>query len=143
NAEERATFVKRIQEVLKQSKCYEGAINGSSEDAQQSLDRYIKSAHQHGKDKPANIKLAKATASDFDSWLKQADPIKDGPCATAPEKEHTVSKPSRREEPRRAQPTERGRARAAESEPRPSDTPRLSYGGASFGGGGGPIQGVR
>src|SRR6185436_638364 len=37
NAQERATFVKRIQEVLKQSKCYEGDINGSTDDAQKSL----------------------------------------------------------------------------------------------------------
>jgi len=34
-------FVKRIYEVLKHSKGYEGAINGSRDDAQKSLDRYV------------------------------------------------------------------------------------------------------
>jgi serine/threonine protein kinase len=127
NAEERATFVKRIQEVLKQSKCYEGAINGSSDDAQRSLDRYIKSAQLQGKRRPARIELAKASAGDFDSWLKEADDIKGGLCSPPHEKRPTASKPQHREVPRRAQ--------AAEPRARPS----------SGGGGGriGPIQGIQ
>jgi formylglycine-generating enzyme required for sulfatase activity/S1-C subfamily serine protease len=86
SAEERVTFVKRIQEVLKQSKCYEGAINGSSNDSQKSLDWYVMSARQHGRDKPARIELAKATASDFDSWLREADDIK-GVVCVAPQRD--------------------------------------------------------
>ena len=71
NAQERTTFVKRVQEVLKQSKCYEGDINGSTDDAQKSLDRYVKTARMKGKEKPERIELAKASASDFDSWLRE------------------------------------------------------------------------
>jgi len=127
NAQERATFVKRIQEVLKQSRCYEGAINGSSDDAQKSLDRYIKSVRLQGKERPARIKLAKASASGFDSWLKEADDIKGGLCPPPREKRPIASKPQHREEPRRAH--------AAEPRARPS----------SGGGGGriGPIQGIQ
>ena len=127
NAEERATFVKRIQEVLKQSSCYEGAINGSSDDAQKSLDRYIKSVRLQGKERRARIELAKASASDFDSWLKEADDIKGGLCPPPREKRPIASKPQHREEPRRAH--------AVEPRARPS----------SGGGGGriGPIQGIQ
>ena len=131
DAEERATFVKRIQKVLKQSRCYEGAINGSSDDAQKSLDRYIKSVRLQGKDRPESIELAKASASDFDSWLKEADDIKGGLCSPPREKRPTASKPQHREEPRRAH--------AAEPRARPSS-------GGSGGGGGvriGPIQGIQ
>ncbi|HEY7083225.1 MAG TPA: protein kinase [Hyphomicrobiaceae bacterium] len=133
NAEERATFVKRIQEVLKQSRCYEGAINGSSDDAQKSLDRYIKSVRSQGKDRPARIELAKASAGDFDSWLREADDIKGGLCSLPREKRPAVSKPQHREEPRRTH--------AAEPRARPS-----SGGGGGGGGGGGrigPIQGIQ
>ena len=129
NAEERATFVKRIQEVLKQSRCYEGAINGSSDDAQKSLDRYIKSVRLQGKDRPESIELAKASASDFDSWLKEADDIKGGLCSPPREKRPTASKPQHREEPRRAH--------AAEPRARPSS------GGSGGGGRIGPIQGIQ
>ena len=132
NAEERATFVKRIQEVLKQSRCYEGAINGSSDDAQKSLDRYIKSVRLQGKNRPVHIELAKASAGDFDSWLKEADDIKGGLCSPPREKRPTASKPQHHEEPRRAH--------AVEPRARPS-----SGGGGGGGGGGriGPIQGIQ
>ncbi|HSR80426.1 MAG TPA: hypothetical protein VLL28_06545, partial [Hyphomicrobiaceae bacterium] len=129
NAEERATFVKRIQEILKQSRCYEGAINGSSDEAQKSLDRYIKSVRLQGKDRPVRIELAKASASDFDSWLKEAEDIKGGLCLPPREKRPTASKPQHREEPRRAHATE----------------PRARPSSGSCGGGGriGPIQGIQ
>ena len=125
NTDERATFVKKIQEVLKQSKCYEGAINGSSDDAQKSLDRYVKTAHQKGKEKPVRIELAKATASDFDSWLREADEIKGGLCSPPPEKKPVQAKAS--QEPRRQQ----------SAEPRQ----RSNQGGG--GGRIGPIQGIQ
>jgi len=57
NAEERATFVKRVQEVLKQSKCYSGAINGRVDETQEGLNRFL--ANRKGKDAPARIELAK------------------------------------------------------------------------------------
>ena len=125
NAQERATFVKKIQEVLKQSKCYEGDINGSSDEAQKSLDRYVQTARQKGKEKPVRIELAKATQSDFDSWLKEADDIKGGLC-TPVEKKPVQARTQQREEPRR---------QAAE--------PRRSSGGGGGGGRVGPIQGIQ
>jgi hypothetical protein len=131
NPEERATFVKRIQEVLKRSKCYGGAINGSSEDAQKSLDRYVESARLQGKDKPARIELAKATAGDFDSWLKEADDIKGGLCS--PPLEQVEKRPVAAKRQHREEPT---RAHAAEPRSRPSS-------GEGGRGGAGPIQSVR
>ena len=125
NTDERATFVKKIQEVLKQSKCYEGAINGSSDDAQKSLDRYVKTAHQKGKEKPVRIELAKATASDFDSWLREADDIKGGLCSPPAEKKPVQAKAP--QEPKRQQ----------SAEPRQ----RSNQGGG--GGRIGPIQGIQ
>ena len=137
NADERATFVKRIQEVLKQSKCYQGDINGSSDEAQKSLDRYIKTARQKGKEKPVRIELAKATASDFDSWLREADDIKGGLCAPTPEKKPVQAKnPQREEQPKRAEPR---RQQAAEPRQRPSYSPSGGGGGGRIG----PIQGIQ
>jgi len=121
NAEERATFVKRVQEVLKQSKCYSGAINGRVDETQEGLNRFL--ANRKGKDAPARIELAKATASDFDTWLREASEITGGVCVAK-------EKPARQE--RAERPTPRG------------NTPRYSS-PPSGGGGGrvGPIQGIQ
>jgi hypothetical protein len=130
NEEERATFIKRIQEVLKQAKCYEGAINGNSADAQKSLDRYINSAREHGKDKPARIELAKATASDFDSWLKEAGDINGAVCVRG-QRDAQSAEPMQEKEARR------------QTDPQRASPRRPSY---SSGGGGGssrPIQGIQ
>ena len=77
-------------------------------------------------EKPVRIELAKATASDFDSWLKEADDIKGGLCTPPPERKPVQAKTQHREAPRRQA-----------SEPRRS---------APSGGGGGrigPIQGIQ
>jgi len=66
----RAAFVRRVQNVLKESQCYDGAINGRSGETQDELDRFVASAHKKGKPKPARIELAKATAADFEAWLR-------------------------------------------------------------------------
>jgi serine/threonine protein kinase len=130
NAEERASFVKRIQTVLRDSKCYAGDIDGKTDDAQKGLDRYVKTARLKGKQRPGRIELAKATGSDFDSWLKDADDIKGSLCAPPPVKREEA-KSDRSEEPKRRK----------SAEPRP---PR-SYPGGGGGGGGrvGPIQGIQ
>jgi len=131
NTQERTTFVKRVQEVLKQSKCYEGDINGSTDDAQKSLDRYVKTARLKGKEKPERIELAKASASDFDSWLRESDDIKGGLCSPPSEKKPVQSKPVQaktQETPRRQQ----------AAEPR-----QRSYQGGGGGGRIGPIQGIQ
>jgi hypothetical protein len=52
SAEDRASFVRRVQEVLKASHCSDGAINGSSSDAQKGVDRFVETARKQGKDKP-------------------------------------------------------------------------------------------
>ena len=126
NTEEREAFVKRVQEVLKQNNCYEGAINGSSDDAQKSLDRFIKSARLKGKDKPARIELAKASAGDFDSWLNDANDIKGGLCDVV--------------KPRRAIPVARQLPIKREADQRVQHPPAPNSGGA---GGVHPIEGLR
>lgn len=41
--EEKAAFVRRIQELLQKASCYDGDLNGRSKDAQKALDRWIES----------------------------------------------------------------------------------------------------
>ena len=124
DSDQRAIFIKRVQEVLKDSHCYNGAINGSSDAAQKSLDKFVKTAQEKGKDKPARIELAKATASDFDAWLRDADGVKSGLCEAPKAKAPT---PPRVREPR----------------PPRTSTPRSSPPSSGGGGGNMPIQGVR
>jgi hypothetical protein len=138
NEQERATFVKKVQAALKQGKCYEGDINGSSDDAQNGLDRYVSTARRMGKERPGRIELAKATVSDFEDWLRDADNIKDGICLPSagpkfnrPARERAVSHPPARERatehssPRqRAAETPSSRQRSAE---RTSPRPQPSY----------------
>jgi hypothetical protein len=83
SSEERALYIKRIQAVLKQSRCYDGALNGNSDEAQKGLDRYLSNARKKGREPPPRIELPKATASDFDSWLRDADALKGDICAPA------------------------------------------------------------
>jgi hypothetical protein len=96
NAEERAELVKRVQEVLKGNHCYQGAVNGSpDDDVQAGLNRFVESAHKKGLEKPVRIELAKASASDFETWLRDAGETKGGLCVTA-------VRPRPAERPRRA-----------------------------------------
>ena len=97
--EERATFVKRVQMVLKQGRCYDGAVSGRSIDAQESTDRFIAGAGQKGNANISRIELAKATAADFEAWLREASEIKGQVCAPAPAsaKPETARTPVRRE----------------------------------------------
>jgi Protein kinase domain len=82
--EERATFVRRVQMVLKQGRCYDGAISGRSVDAQESIDRFVAAAGPKGNANIPRIELAKATAADFEAWLREASEIKGQVCARAP-----------------------------------------------------------
>jgi hypothetical protein len=113
SAEDRASFVRRVQEVLKASHCSDGAINGSSIDAQKGVDRFVETARKKGKDKPAKIELAKATASDFDAWLHDANDLKTNLCfipTAKAERKVAVTKSSdtspRPDRPRRAEPND-------------------------------------
>jgi hypothetical protein len=82
--EERATFIKRVQMVLKQGRCYDGAISGRSVDAQDSIDRFLAAAGPKGNANIARIELANATAADFEAWLREASEIKGQVCARPP-----------------------------------------------------------
>jgi serine/threonine protein kinase len=133
SADERTTFVKRVQDVLRVSRCYDGEVNGRTSDAQKALDRFVNTAREKGKGTPVRIELAKATASDFDTWLRDADDVKSNLCPK-PKPEKPVAQ-ARERPPARERPTVRERP-----EPRPQRAPQRDY---SSGGGGGTIQGIR
>ena len=119
--DKRAEFVRKIQLVLKRSRCYDGAVTGRSTDAQDGLDKFVDTAQKRGKPKPARIELAKATVGDFETWLKDADAVKDGLCTP-------VAKPVEKPAP------------AAKPRPQYSAPRQPSY---PSGGGNAPIQGIR
>jgi serine/threonine protein kinase len=140
NAEERATFVKRVQRLLKHSECYDGAINGNSDETQKGLDHYLSQARHKGKEAPARIEVAKATAADFDTWLREADDLKGRICRLEkPAHERSSDRPSRERSPERSA-RERSPDRSARAR-QPSYS--SGRGGGGGGGGGAPIQGVR
>ena len=80
NDTQRVDHVRKVQEVLKRARCYDGAINGRGGDAQESLDRFVENAGKKDAAKPRRIELAKASVGDFESWLKDADAIKGDVC---------------------------------------------------------------
>jgi serine/threonine protein kinase len=115
NAEDRAALVRQVQQVLKQGGCYDGASNGrSNEPTQDALDEFVAGAARKGKGKPARIELAKATAGDFEAWLRDAGQVKGEVCTPAPPPKPKVAKPQRE----RAEPVERRRAERPVAEPR-------------------------
>src|SRR5262245_48039404 len=139
---ERTAFVRRIQRVLQKASCYDGALNGRSEDAQKGINHLIESSK--GPRKPTRIELAKATVGDFESWLRSADEIIDGeicppPKPSSPPARHATSTPRHRDE---------GASRGSR-QPWPNITretrPAREWGGYSGGSSGGTsiIQGVR
>jgi hypothetical protein len=142
--EARADFVRKVQTVLKRSRCWEGDLSGRSDDAQDGLDKLVETAKKHGKAKPTRIELAKATVGDFETWLKDADTLKGGLCAPAPKPvEKPVAKPADK-------PVAKAVEKPAPARPRPPperqySAPRPSYpsGGGGGSGGNAPIQGIR
>jgi hypothetical protein len=110
DGDRRATFVRSIQQVLKRSRCYDGALTGRSEDAQEGLHAFVANAKQRGVSKPQRIDLAKASVGDFESWLRDADALKGALCAPKPEKAAPAttasSRPSGAGRPRRADSSE-------------------------------------
>ena len=115
NADDRAAFVRQVQQVLKQGGCWDGATNGrSNPPTQDALDEFAAKAAKKGKGRPARIELAKATASDFEAWLRDAGQIKGEVCTPAPPPTPKVAKPARE----RPEPVERRRAERAVAEPR-------------------------
>ena len=112
-ADARAGFVKRVQAVLKQSRCYEGAIDGRSAETQPDLDRYVSGFAAGKKAKPpARLELAKATAGDFESWLRDADAVKGDICAPKPKPAKVEqAKPLRPRETEEAEPRRQAAAK--------------------------------
>jgi hypothetical protein len=117
--EQRAAFIKKVQEVLKANSCYGGEVNGIASDAQNALDRYVDRARRGGREQPSRIELAKAGTRDFDTWLREANLAKEGVC----------TKP--------APPVAR---RPAPERPRYSSPPQRRFG---TGGGASAVQGIR
>ena len=121
NADERATFVRQVQQVLKKGRCYEGAVNGrSSSDTQEALDDFVAGSAKKTKTKPARIELAKATGADFETWLRDAGTVAGDVCTPPPPAPKAkVAKPAReREEPQQRRRAERAeRPAAQEREP--------------------------
>ena len=96
SADERATFVRQVQEVLKKGRCYDGAINGRSNNGtQEALDDFVSGAGKEIKTKPVRIEVAKATAGDFEAWLRVAAEIKGDLCAAKPKPPKEVAKTPR------------------------------------------------
>ena len=116
NAEERAGFVRQVQHLLKQGGCYDGAMNGRVADpTQDALDEFVSKAARTGKVKPARIELAKATAGDFEAWLRDAGQVKGEVCAPPPPPpKPKVARPTRERE----EPVHRRRAERPDAEPR-------------------------
>ena len=71
--------------MLKKGRCYDGAVNGrSSTDTQEALDDFVAGAGKKTKTKPARIELAKATAADFETWLRDAGTVAGDVCTPPP-----------------------------------------------------------
>jgi colicin import membrane protein len=126
NADGRAAFVRAVQQALKQGGCYDGSANGrSNETTQDALDAFSRAANRgRGKAKPARIELAKATASDFEVWLRDAGEVKGAVCTPTPIlPKPRVAKPLReRDEPAQSRRAERRIAEPRQREPSSSET---------------------
>ena len=129
DAEERATFVRQVQQQLKKGGCYDGAMNGrAAEPTQDALDEFVAKAAKKGRVKPARIELAKATAGDFEAWLRDAGQVKGEICAPAPTVKPKVTRAAReREEPAQRRRSERPVAEPREREPSSSGS-KLCWG---------------
>jgi serine/threonine protein kinase len=117
SAEERAAYVKRIQAVLKQGRCYDGPIDGRSIDTQSDLDRYVVAAGKNGKILQ-RLQLALAAPNDFESWLRDADNVRGNVCVPKqPKIEQAKRSPSREWEAEERTP--RAAAKAQSNNDRP------------------------
>ena len=136
NDTQRAEFVRKMQEILKRHRCYEGAVNGKSDDTQDGLKRFVDTASSKGSS-VKRIELAKAAVGDFESWLKDADAIKGSLCAPPPK-----PKPEPEAKPRKQQ-QQQPVVRRQEAPPRQYSAPRPAYSAPRSGGGMGQIQGIQ
>jgi hypothetical protein len=128
--EQRAAFVKRVQEVLKRGQCYEGQLTGAADDAQEGLDRLLDTPAKTGGGKPGRIVLAKASVGDFESWLRDAGSLE---IACAPKVVPTIHKP-------KPQATERIARARPQQQADASARPRYARAYSGGGGGGMPLM---
>ena len=86
--------------MLKRGRCYDGAVNGrGNNETQEALDDFVAGAGKKAKTKPVRIELAKATAGDFEAWLRDAGEIKGDLCAAKPKPPNEAAKtPRQRDE---------------------------------------------
>ena len=117
---QRADLVRKVQEVLKRARCFDGAVNGRGGDTQESLDRFVESASKKGAAMPRRIELAKASVGDFESWLKDADAIKGDVCPVSKPPPVKVAPVEKKQPVARAttEDSERPKAQRAPSESR-------------------------
>jgi tRNA A-37 threonylcarbamoyl transferase component Bud32 len=117
---QRADQVRKVQEVLKRARCYDGAVDGRAGDTQAGLDRFLDNAGRKGAALPRRIELAKASVGDFETWLKDADAIKGDVCPVAKPPPAKVAPVERKQPVARAttEDSERPKAQRAPSEGR-------------------------
>jgi hypothetical protein len=113
DGDKRAVFVRSVQQVLKQNRCYEGAISGRSGDAQEGLDKFVANAQRRGGSTLGRIDLAKASVGDFELWLRDAGAVKGAQCTPPPERKVPVAKAPVARTPERT--SQADRPRRAES----------------------------
>jgi serine/threonine protein kinase len=120
NDTQRADLVRKVQEVLKRARCYDGAVNGRGGDAQEGLDRFVESAGKKGAAMPRRIELAKASVGDFETWLKDTDAIKGDVCPVSKPPPVKVAPVEKKQPVARAttEDSERPKAQRAPSESR-------------------------
>jgi serine/threonine protein kinase len=131
-AEDRAAFIKRVQTVLKHGRCYDGPINGRINETQDDMNRYVTTTAKKGTSRPGRLELAKATGSDFETWLRDADEIAGDVCVTPPKPpKQEVEKPQRQQRQEARAPRQREEAPRARPERREPKEPSSS-GGTKF-----------
>jgi hypothetical protein len=120
NDTQRADLVRKVQEVLKRVRCYDGAVNGRGGDTQEGLDRFVENAAKKGAPTPRRIELAKASVGDFESWLKDTDAIKGDVCPVSKPPPVKVAPVEKKQPVARAttEDSERPKAQRAPSESR-------------------------
>jgi hypothetical protein len=129
SGEEQATYVKRVQEVLKRNQCHDGNVTGRPDEAQESVDRFVENAKRSGQAQAPRIKLAKASVGDFEAWLSEVEKARWEPCLREAPKERARAPIATRHMPGRAQP----------SYARQPEAPRYAR---SYGSGGGSSPGL-
>jgi hypothetical protein len=77
--DKRAEFVRKIQLVLKQNRCYDGSLTGRSNDAQEGVNKFVENAQQARQSQAWPDRASQSHGRrTYETWLKDADTVKDG-----------------------------------------------------------------